>query len=624
MQRLWHTVLPLLALGLLAGCGHGLLAHRHSAAQTRVTETALAPALDLSAQQYLDQAVATQGPMRAHLQLLAASQLIRQGQTHQAGQLLNQIQAMQLMPSNLQLAQRIRAQLNLRLGQTDAAIGQLNRLLRDTTLAPDQQKIARHMLAEAYAQQHQPLASVQQRILLDRLIEKEAPKQANRRQIWHTLHTLSKPQLDTYLAEPHNTIMQGWLALAQVAHPDFPPTQLPQALRQWQHIYLNHPGQSLLPADWVTRITTYATPPQQIALILPLHGPYAAQGQAVARGLLAAQQFAERTTTNTPPQVTILDSTAEPITALYQAAVQQGTDFVVGPLLKQNIDHLLSDQAITVPTLALNRLDNAVAVPNLFQFALSPTDEAMAVAEQAYAHGLRHALILHPDDAWGQRTADAFGDKWQALGGQIAARMALHAEQTALAHDIRDALAISASQARAHRLQAALGTQHKLRFVPDIRRDVDVIFLAASPDTARQIKPLLNFYYAGQLPVYATSRVYNSAVSPQRNRDLDGIIFCDTPWNIPAAPRSPTATVLYQQLHDRWPGAFTRYRRLFALGVDAYQLISQINRLHLFPGARWQGSTGQLQLSAEGYVLRDLAFAKIHAGQPRYLASLTE
>ena len=53
------------------------------------------------------------------------------------------------------------------------------------------------------------------------------------------------------------------------------------------------------------------------------------------------------------------------------------------------------------------------------QFALSPEDEAVQVAETAMSDGHKLALVITPDIPWGNRIADAFKKRWLELGGSI-------------------------------------------------------------------------------------------------------------------------------------------------------------------------------------------------------------
>ena len=64
---------------------------------------------------------------------------------------------------------------------------------------------------------------------------------------------------------------------------------------------------------------------------------------------------------------------------------------------------------------------------------------------------------------------------------------------------------------------------------PRRRQDFDGIFLLApDPDTARRLRPLLVYHYAGDIPVYASSAVVNDQGKTQ-NRDLNGLIVLEIP-----------------------------------------------------------------------------------------------
>ena len=65
------------------------------------------------------------------------------------------------------------------------------------------------------------------------------------------------------------------------------------------------------------------------------------------------------------------------------------------------------------------------------------------------------------------------------------------------------------------------------------RSDFECIFMLA-PDaaTARTWRPLLVFHMTGDVPVYATSAI-NDGVADTRNRDLNGVVFVETPAMLP-------------------------------------------------------------------------------------------
>ena len=65
------------------------------------------------------------------------------------------------------------------------------------------------------------------------------------------------------------------------------------------------------------------------------------------------------------------------------------------------------------------------------------------------------------------------------------------------------------------------------------RTDFECIFmLAPDPATARTWRPLLVFHMTGDVPVYATSAI-NDGEDDTRNRDLNGVMFVETPAMLP-------------------------------------------------------------------------------------------
>ena len=206
---------------------------------------------------------------------------------------------------------------------------------------------------------------------------------------------------------------------------------------------------------------------------------------------------------------------------------------------------------------------------NAYHFGLSPSNEARQVAAKAAKKGFHRALIIAPAGGWGDEIVTAFSAQWQSAGGVVADKLT-YDNSTDLNLAIRDILHVSSSQVREKQLKQLLGK--KIQAITRRRQDIDMIFLLAYPSKARQIKPLLKYYFAGDLPVYATSTVYGGSLNVMKDKDLDGIIFCDIPW------------VFSHQIGDKnWPEQLNSYNRLYALGMDSYVLVSQLDELMLFP-----------------------------------------
>jgi outer membrane PBP1 activator LpoA protein len=334
--------------------------------------------------------------------------------------------------------------------------------------------------------------------------------------------------------------------------------------------------------------------PVSLALLLPLSGTFSSTAESVRDGFFNAY-FSD----GGHPAVHVYDvgSTPGSLRAAYQAALDQGATFIVGPLRKDDVATLASFQP-PVPVLALNYLDDGAATPsNFFQFGLAPEDEARAAARQAAAQGLHRAVALVPSAEWGGRALSAFDQSLRAAGGTVVAVQRYQQGRYDQSKMIADLMGINASQDRHNALTAALG--EKSEFEPQRRNDIDMIFLGARGQDARGLMPQLKFNRAGDLPVYATALVYDGRPSAE----TAGLRFCDAPWIIGDSDALHQARAAVAGLPVVNP-------RLFALGRDAYGLAAGIAQGRVRIGDALDGWSGRLQWRGN-VVSRDLSCVQI-------------
>ncbi len=354
--------------------------------------------------------------------------------------------------------------------------------------------------------------------------------------------------------------------------------------------------------------------PGRMALMLPLKGAYGESAQALRDGFLAAY-YQSLPEDSAAPTIRIIDTSEGDIVTLYRQAVAQGMDLVVGPLSKEQGLQLVQAGPLAVPTVVLNILPITEPVPNLYQLSLAPEDEVKQVVAKAWQDHKKNALIIVPASTWGQRLSQVFLTEWQTLGGKVVGEM-YYDDPGQLSSQISQILQVEASEKRAKAL-AHLLLQPKLRTIPYRRQDVDMIFLVAKPESGREIRPLLNFYYAGKIPVYATSHVYSGAPDPQYDQDLNDVQFCAIPWEIARETLSPDLQVILQNVEKAWPEAARRQPQFFALGVDSYRVARQLGAGMAMP--KIDGATGKLTLQDNHVWYRDLPWAQIIHGQPQQI-----
>jgi len=543
----------------------------------------------------------------------AANLLSQQHRYEEAATILKGI-----TPENLPTSARttyIIVQAEIALSQFDGktALNSLN-LYSELILQQGQKFQLRASLlrARSFELLERPLDSARERIHLSPLLDAKQ-RSANEIALWGELVKTPLPILQKAAANSRSSDEQGWLSLAILAQTN--KANLDQqltALQRWLQRWPLHPAALSLPEELALLDLIITERPSNIVLMLPLKGKNAVAGKAIRDGFMAAYYQAQISGDQTP-SVRVIDTAQQRnFTDLYQQASLEGADFIIGPLQKQHVQTLQSSGKLTIPTLALNYGNEENNIENLYQFGLSAEDEARQTAQKAWLSGHTTSLLLTPGSGWGQRIAKAFSDQWQELGGTVLEGAHFNSEKS-YSKAIEELFDLDASKQRARRLNNLLA--QNTEFTARRRNDVDFIFIVATPKQARQIKPTLAFHFAGKVPVYATSHIYSGSPSPLLDRDLDGVIFAETPWLL-----SYQNNPLKQSISSNWPANATRLGRLYALGVDAYQLFPRIQLLSTNRENKLAGATGLLTLDASGRVIRTLEWAHINKGHIEPLA----
>ena len=456
------------------------------------------------------------------------------------------------------------------------------------------------------------IGSINQRNQLMPLLDSQQQQQ-NSMTIWLSLQKISITQLTSLVSQTPLSNLKGWLSLALLTKQSQSPQQLLVELTQWRQQNPTHPANALLPNNLKSRIQAPQLP-QNIALLLPMTGTLSKSANAIRNGFFAAYYY-QKKHSDYSPNIQVYDTNGNDVNVLYQKAIQQGANFIVGPLTKPNVVQL-AQHAITVPTLVLNTPPSLInqSQKNFYTFGLSPLDEVQQVCEKAWKNHLSRAVIITPNNDWGNTIASAFANEWQNLGGRVVTNLHYIGQQS-LANQIQQTLHIDSANLRYKNLRSVL--HEKVRFVPRRRQDVDVVFLATQPLFARQIKPLLNFYYAGKIPVYAISPIYTGHSNPISNRDLNDITFCDIPWVLQPNHLTPDyLNSIKNNIEQIWPNSFKNNSKLYALGVDSYDLISKLNQMSLLPQFGVPAATGTLYLDTKNHIFRQLTWARFENGTP--------
>jgi outer membrane PBP1 activator LpoA protein len=566
---------------------------------------------DAAARIYLELAEQGSIPQRQKYYLLAANEQRLAGSPQTARTVLERLPS-PIAESNQLLWAQVAGAVALDLEEPQTALDAVN-----SAAAVAEGQAAANLLtikAEALFRLGRPIDATG--ALMDREVwlENSQAIAGNQRRLWNSYSGWGADLSPELAQSSDDPVLAGWLDLGYIAWiSQQNPAMLRTALTNWQRDHPTHPANEYLLPELLGDLSSAQQSPSHIALLLPLSGRQADAAAAIRDGFLAARFAAGGQTTT--PLIRIYDTATPGAHEAYDQAVRDGADFIVGPLLKDEVERIAAGP-VSVTTLALNVLpEDGIAPAGFFQFALSPEDEARQAAVRAVTEGKLRAIALAPNNAWGKRMLSSFAAELENSGGKIIDYRFYNPASADYSQGIEDLLLISESDTRAERLQANLGIA--LDFEPRRRDDIDLIFLAANARSGKLIRPQLRFHFVGQIPTYATSAIYQEAA--RGNSDLNGIMFPDIPWIL--SPDEGTSNIR-RTIETHWPGDEVRWSRLYALGYDAYGLTPALfNQPHDI-SLELIGKTGTLFMSDGGRVLRMLPWAQFQRGKAILIAAL--
>jgi uncharacterized protein len=294
------------------------------------------------------------------------------------------------------------------------------------------------------------------------------------------------------------------------------------------------------------------TGPLNVVMLLPLDHPL------LKRAAMAVRDGIRASVIPTTNPVTLSECAygQDGVVAVYQRCVTATTDWVIGPLGRNDVAALATAKLeLRAPTLLLSPLGSAPIAPFA---ALAPEleSEAEAIARQAGDDACRKPVLV-----------DA--------GGPIAARISVAI--SALWKTTNAIPMISYEVNSRDRWQ---------RVTEQWRRDgVDCVLFAGNGASLVELRP-----YLRGMSTYITSASFEVAL--ERTVDWTGVRIADSPWLLDATNEDLAGIARPENMSPT-------LARLFALGIDALRLTLAAGRAEL--PQRFDGAIGALQLKDGQY-----------------------
>ncbi|MFB0981865.1 MAG: penicillin-binding protein activator [Alteromonadaceae bacterium] len=429
-------------------------------------------------------------------------------------------------------------------------------------------------------------------------------------QIWQDLSLLSTWQVGQLadLAPPYFT---GWQQLLSYAHKfGGDATRFERYLTQWQRKFSAHPAQAVIETLRATELTT-AELIQNIAVILPLSGKQSTAGKVAQQGILAAYS-------NIPDKnLTFIDADTLDWSMLDKQLVELDSHFIIGPLLKANVDKYLTLQEILLPSLLLNTPETEQRNDTQVILSMLPEDEAFQAATTLSRKDYHYPVVLSHRDPASKRIAQAFTNQWQLINGYTP-EVVYFQKGKKMQEQLKATLDVDTSQARIVDLKIRI--QQSLKTESRNRRDIDMFYLVGSPAQTSLLKPYIDVNtspFAKIIPVYASSRSHSSKQNSSKHNDLNNLIFTEMPWLLNSQQQNTQLANLSKVL---WPSRSDSLQRIFAMGYDSLYLVDKLPSMKQRPYVRHFGQTGILKLNSNNTLTRSLLWGIYQKGKVSEIA----
>ena len=408
----------------------------------------------------------------------------------------------------------------------------------------------------------------------------------NQTKLWLAVQNLTQNEIDE-LYQQQRPLLNGWLTISGILrNQSLSIEQQLTVFENWRIENPNHPAALSPPQDFQIMSSIEDMAPKKIVLMLPMSGKLERASQAIVDGFFATFYNQKEAR----PQVSIINvDDYSNINDALAAANEKQPDVIIGPLQKNNVAQV-GRLNLPYPVIALNQLDINLHPKNLYHFSLSAEDEIHELITFAKQEGATKAAILNIQDTWALKQSDEFRVAATKENITITSNQSYANTPKGRQDAIQKLLLIDESYARKRRIEQWTGT--KVESIARSREDLDYVFYVGKLNDAKQIRPLIDFYFADKIPMLATSTLNDSEPDKSINpSDIERILFTEVPA---LTPNSTTLDVLPKNQSSNI------LRRLQALGADSYLLANKYRLFTLLPSTKISANTGIITIDENG------------------------
>lgn len=287
----------------------------------------------------------------------------------------------------------------------------------------------------------------------------------------------------------------------------------------------------------------------KIAVLLPQSGRFKdIVGEPTKLGILAAIQDK-----NANLDVVFYDTNQKNIQDVVATLANDGTKFIIGPILKPEVDALIASSN-KLPAIVFNTTDMAMP-DNMFYFDLGPNFEGMIVANKIANDGHRNVLIIQGGSDRQKRTYDGF--RQQITQRNLTLNTCTFVDLKTVKADLRGCDVVSP----------------------------DAIYINATAMEANAVKEMI----ASDKDVYLSNGSYAGVNNSGIEMSMQGAIYGDMPWLL-------SESELKNAFFENIPKADSQVQRVFASGYDSINVAFNLLRLQQGQDNIIHGLSGDITL----------------------------
>jgi len=342
---------------------------------------------------------------------------------------------------------------------------------------------------------------------------------------------LLEPEIIEQLAQSADQSLQSWAWLAQTQHTKgFKQKRELEDLSQIaQNISFNPQLIDILIAD----TNQLLSPPEHIAVLLPLSGRLEIIGKQIRGGILKHYWHAQ-----SQKKLVFYDTNqSDGVVSLYQTALNNGAERIIGPLTREEIK--LINEIAGPEVIALNRLEQP---SNLFQLSLRSLTETNQIVTHLINQCFEHVAIISSNLSTDSQMANELQTDWAERQKFKLIHHRYPHNSNNLRAEMNQVLNLQHSQGRAGFLSRVIG--QTIEHEPRSRQDLQALVLIGDEQRLAVLQPQMDFHQI-EIPLIGSSLLTPSQLAQAPlNRDLKNIQFPTHPASFTVSPLTNTLEAL--------------------------------------------------------------------------------